>query len=100
MTTFTCPRCKLVSHNPHDVVYRYCGACHQFVSTWENAGAPAQYRWGACMGDFDIGSIVGTGPTPEAAVEELSDLLDEPDTSDIPEVGEDWFKRARLRRPR
>lgn len=25
---YTCPRCSKVSHNPKDVTYRYCGACH------------------------------------------------------------------------
>lgn len=26
--TYTCPGCGAVSHNPDDVRYRYCGACH------------------------------------------------------------------------
>jgi hypothetical protein len=25
-----CRRCKLISHNPHDVENRYCGNCHVF----------------------------------------------------------------------
>jgi hypothetical protein len=26
-----CLRCGMVSHNPHDVENRYCGACHAFA---------------------------------------------------------------------
>jgi hypothetical protein len=25
-----CPACGRVSHNPHDIEHRYCGACHAF----------------------------------------------------------------------
>jgi hypothetical protein len=28
--TFTCPDCRMTSHNPNDVENRYCGHCHQF----------------------------------------------------------------------
>jgi hypothetical protein len=31
MTTFTCPICGAVSHNPNDARERYCGRCHRFV---------------------------------------------------------------------
>lgn len=33
-TTFTCPRCSATSHNPNDVRYGYCGACHWWTATW------------------------------------------------------------------
>jgi hypothetical protein len=29
--SFTCPDCGMKSFNPHDVLNRYCGACHRFV---------------------------------------------------------------------
>lgn len=29
--SFTCPRCGRTSYNPHDVIYGYCGACHDFT---------------------------------------------------------------------
>lgn len=29
--SFTCPKCKAVSHNPNDERGRYCGRCHEFV---------------------------------------------------------------------
>mgnify|MGYP001603945121 CR=1 FL=1 len=28
--TFTCSKCGRVSHNPNDVQWKYCGACHEF----------------------------------------------------------------------
>jgi hypothetical protein len=28
--SITCPACQRVSYNPHDVMNRYCGACHRF----------------------------------------------------------------------
>jgi hypothetical protein len=31
--SITCPQCGRTSHNPNDVKYRYCGACHQFHNT-------------------------------------------------------------------
>lgn len=30
-TSITCPRCRRTSYNPNDVLYRYCGNCHQFL---------------------------------------------------------------------
>ena len=30
LSTFTCSTCGRVSHNPNDVKWRYCGACHEF----------------------------------------------------------------------
>lgn len=29
-TTFTCPTCHRLSHNPNDARERYCGACHEW----------------------------------------------------------------------
>lgn len=26
----TCPKCKMKSYNPSDVLHRYCGNCHAF----------------------------------------------------------------------
>lgn len=31
VSTFTCPRCGLVSHHPKDVEHGYCGNCHAFT---------------------------------------------------------------------
>lgn len=31
--SFICPRCGAVSYNPRDVLYGYCGACHDFTRT-------------------------------------------------------------------
>jgi hypothetical protein len=28
--SFTCPKCGMTSHNPHDVANNYCGNCHAF----------------------------------------------------------------------
>lgn len=32
MTSYTCPYCGMVSHNPKDAEHRYCGACHRYSS--------------------------------------------------------------------
>jgi hypothetical protein len=37
-TAIMCLTCGAVSHNPHDVQQRYCGACHRFHD------APEIYR--------------------------------------------------------
>jgi ribosomal protein S27AE len=29
--TFTCPVCGMVSHNPNDLRYGYCGNCHDYT---------------------------------------------------------------------
>ena len=46
-----------------------------------NAGAPdgSGYSWGAWVGEFDFNSKVGTGDTPEAAIEDLLDQLSQSD---------------------
>lgn len=30
-TYYTCPKCHVTSHNPHDVQNMYCGRCHTFA---------------------------------------------------------------------
>lgn len=46
MTEFKCPDCGRVSHNPNDVLYRYCGACHRW---WDEDGCATcvrgAHRW-------------------------------------------------------
>jgi hypothetical protein len=37
MSTFVCPICDAVSHNPGDAIERYCGRCHVFVADVEEA---------------------------------------------------------------
>ena len=98
--SFTCPRCGAVSYNLNDIANSYCGRCHAFVDdeagarldaiakklglrgleeiTCEpNEGARDGYGWGAWVGEFDLNCKVGTGSTPEAAIEELLDMLGE-----------------------
>lgn len=36
---FTCPICGRVSHNPHDLRWRYCDACKVFVDDVDLAEA-------------------------------------------------------------
>lgn len=33
---YTCPRCGMTSHNPHDEAERYCGNCHQYEDDRKN----------------------------------------------------------------
>jgi len=30
LSSFTCPDCKAVSYNSHDIANSYCGNCHEF----------------------------------------------------------------------
>jgi hypothetical protein len=36
----------------------------------------SHFGWSATVGDYDLGCKVGTGPTQEAAIEDLLDQLD------------------------
>jgi hypothetical protein len=47
------------------------------LRTWPDSyfGAPTGSRWHATVGDFDLDVTVGSGPTPEAAIEDLLDQL-------------------------
>jgi hypothetical protein len=38
---FTCPVCKRVSHNPHDIAEGYCGYCHD----WTGEGVRESDAW-------------------------------------------------------
>jgi hypothetical protein len=49
-TSFTCPFCRAVSPNPHDVAQRYCVRCHVFV---DDAIAKRD-ELGACTGHATI----------------------------------------------
>ena len=48
------------------------------IKTWSDdyAGLPASMRWRASVGDYDLDTAVGTGATPEAAIDDLLDLLE------------------------
>jgi len=35
-SSFECPKCHAVSHNPNDATNCYCGRCHQFVEDMRN----------------------------------------------------------------
>lgn len=30
--SITCPVCRMTSYNPNDIVYGYCGNCHDYTS--------------------------------------------------------------------
>jgi len=76
--SITCPVCHRTSHNANDVIYGYCGACHDYTSpgagVWPDyyviydhpqdyADAFVVVRW---RGHRRIGPI-GTAPTLDAA---------------------------------
>ena len=48
------------------------------IKTWSDdyAGLPASMRWHASVGDPDYDTPVGTGGTPEAAIDDLLDQLE------------------------
>lgn len=48
------------------------------IKTWSDdyVGLPASMRWRASVGDPDYDTPVGTGATPEAAIDDLLDLLE------------------------
>lgn len=55
--------------------------------------------WRLDLPDRQAGADPSDWPDP-LRVQQMPRVYDDPDTSDIPECDEDWFKRARLQRPR
>lgn len=51
------------------------------ITVEKNEGAPDGYGYGAWVGEFDMGCKVGTGRTPEEAIEDLLDQLSESDAN-------------------
>jgi hypothetical protein len=62
----TCPKCKMTSHNPHDIEQGYCGNCHMFHADmrpkkgwWNmacfNALSPAQQQHLVTVGVLPFG---------------------------------------------
>ena len=45
------------------------------ITVEPNEGAPDGYAYGAWVGEFELGCKVGTGRTPNEAVEDLLDML-------------------------
>jgi hypothetical protein len=45
------------------------------ITVEKNEGAPDGYDYGAWVGEFESGCKVGTGRTPEDAIEDLLDQL-------------------------
>jgi hypothetical protein len=43
------------------------------IHTWFSDLAPPEARWHACLGEYDEGKHVETGPTQRKAVDELLD---------------------------
>jgi hypothetical protein len=56
------------------------GIRQEDLRTWPDGydGAPSWAQWHATVGPFDLGCTVGTGPTPEAAIDDLLDQLETP----------------------
>jgi hypothetical protein len=48
------------------------------ISVFEQMHAPSEYRWAACWGTYDTGSVCGLGPTPEAAKADLIENYNRP----------------------
>lgn len=38
----TCPRCGMTTYHPDDVQEGYCGACHDWTTTWDELMAWAE----------------------------------------------------------
>jgi hypothetical protein len=53
------------------------------ITVEPNEGAPDGYGYGAWVGEFELGCTVGTGRTPEAAIEDLLDQLEDLDNGSI-----------------
>lgn len=52
------------------------------ISVFEQMHSPLEYRWAACWGAYDSGSVCGLGPTPEAAKADLIENYDRPASFD------------------
>lgn len=48
------------------------------IDDWEDRFglAPASHRYQCWCGDIDLGVTIGSGPTPEEALQDLADALD------------------------
>jgi hypothetical protein len=57
-TTYTCPRCGRVSHNPNDLANRYCGACHLFEDDLIRELIATEHLWRVSSPRFVAGVIV------------------------------------------
>lgn len=79
-STYTCPRCRAVSHNPNDLANRYCGWCHQFedatLTNFTIYSSPADYpgkyvvrRWRVVRGSPE--------PVPDPQPLAVVDTLEE-----------------------
>ena len=60
-----------------DRICRIKGIRHEDIQVERNDGAPDAVGYGAWVGEFELGCTVGTGATPEAAIEDLLDQLDD-----------------------
>lgn len=58
------------------------------ITVESNEGAPDGYGYGAWIGAFELGCTVGTGRTPDEAIEDLLDQLPDLDNGELfkPEV--------------
>lgn len=47
------------------------------ISAWVGEFAPASQRWHTCLGDYDLGTKIFTGPTQREAINELLDYYEQ-----------------------
>lgn len=60
-----------------DRICKAKGIRYSDITVEPNEGAPDGYGYGAWLHEYEPGTVVGTGATPEAAIEDLLDQLDE-----------------------
>jgi hypothetical protein len=58
-----------------DGICNALGIRYEDITVESNESAPDGYGYGAWIKDYELGCKVGTGRTPEAAIEDLLDQL-------------------------
>jgi hypothetical protein len=67
-----------------DTICKRKGLRLEQITVEKNEGASHGYAYGAWVGEFELGSRVGNGSTPDAAIEDLLDQLEDLDTGTLP----------------
>ena len=60
-----------------DRICKAKGIRYEDITVEPNEGAPDGYGYGAWLNEYEPGCTVGTGRTPEAAIEDLFDQLED-----------------------
>ena len=69
-----------------DAICKRKGLRLEQITVEKNEGAPndSGWEWGCWVGEFELGCTVGTGRTPDEAIEDLLDMLPDLNNGQLP----------------